>query len=103
MSISLEEVEHIAALARLELTEEEKERYQEQLSAILDYAARLQAIDTSGIPPTSNILASPMPDDQKAGTTLRPDRPRPGLSPEDLLRNAPQAEGDQFRVPPVLE
>jgi len=96
MVLSLEEVEHIAELARLELTDEEKARYQEQLSAILDYAARLQALDTSEIPPQT---ASVLP----AHTVLRPDRPRPGLSLDDLLRNAPQAEQNQFRVPPVFE
>jgi aspartyl-tRNA(Asn)/glutamyl-tRNA(Gln) amidotransferase subunit C len=96
MVLSLEEVEHIADLARLELTDEEKARYQEQLSAILDYATRLQAIDTAEIPPqTSSIMPS--------HSVLRPDRPRPGLSLDDLLRNAPQAEQNQFRVPPVFE
>lgn len=95
MPITLEEVEHIAELARLALTEEEKARYREQLSDILDYAARLQELDTADIPPTSSVLPG--------RSVLRPDRPRPGLSPQDLLRNAPQAEQGQFRVPPVLE
>lgn len=95
MSLTLEEVEHIAALARLELTEEEKARFREQLSAILDYAARLQALDTSHIPPTSTVLAK--------RSVLRPDVPVPGLSVDDVLRNAPRAEDHQFRVPPVQE
>jgi aspartyl-tRNA(Asn)/glutamyl-tRNA(Gln) amidotransferase subunit C len=95
MSLSLEEVEHIAALARLELTDEEKTRFQGQLSAILDYAQRLQTLDTTNIPPTARVLPE--------RSMLRPDRARPGLSLDDLLRNAPQAEADQFRVPPVLE
>lgn len=95
MTLTLAEVEHIAELARLRLTEEEKERYREQLSAILDYAARVQALDTSGIPPTSSVLPP--------RTVLRADEPRPGLNLEDLLRNAPDAEEAQFRVPPVLE
>jgi aspartyl-tRNA(Asn)/glutamyl-tRNA(Gln) amidotransferase subunit C len=95
MSLSLSEVEHIAELARLDLTEEEKNRYREQLSAILDYAARLQELDTAGIPPTSSVLP--------ARSVLRQDIPGPTLTPEELLRNAPRAEQDQFRVPPVLE
>lgn len=95
MTLTLAEVEHIAALARLELTDEEKERFAGQLSAILDYAARLQAVDTSGIAPTSSVLP--------ARSVLRPDRPRPGLDLPALLSNAPQVEQDQFRVPPVLE
>lgn len=95
MVLSLEEVEHIAELARLKLSAEEKDRYREQLSEILDYAARLQAVDTSGISPTSSVLPT--------RSVLRADEPRPGLSWEDLLRNAPETERDQFRVPPILE
>jgi aspartyl-tRNA(Asn)/glutamyl-tRNA(Gln) amidotransferase subunit C len=95
MTLTLAEVEHIAELARLDLTEAEKARFREQLSAILDYAARLQALDTGDIPPTASVLPP--------RSVLRPDEPRPGLPLADLLRNAPQAEADQFRVPPVLE
>ncbi len=95
MSLTKEEVEHIAELARLDLSEEEKARYREQLSAILDYAARLQTLDTSHIPPTSTVLAK--------RTVLRPDVAAKGLSTEEALRNAPSTEQKQFRVPPVLE
>ncbi len=95
MSLTIQEVEHIAALARLDLTEGEKARFAGQLSAILDYAARLQALDTAGIPPTSSVLP--------AHNVLRPDVPRPGLTLEQLLQNAPQAQDRQFRVPPVLD
>jgi aspartyl-tRNA(Asn)/glutamyl-tRNA(Gln) amidotransferase subunit C len=95
MTLSIEEVEHIADLARLQLTSEEKERFRGQLSAILEYAARLQALDTSGIPPTSSVLPP--------HSVLRPDAARPGLPLEALLRNAPEAEAGQFRVPPVFE
>jgi len=95
MPLTLEEVEHIANLARLKLTEEEKARYREQLSAILDYFAQLQSLDTSQIPPTSSVLPP--------RSVLRQDEPRPGLTLEELLRNAPQVEGAQFRVPPVLD
>ena len=95
MPLTREEVEHIAELARLELTEDEKVRYSEQLSAILDYAARLQALDTTDIPPTSSVLP--------ARSVLREDEPRPGLSLEALLVNAPQVKDRQFRVPPILE
>jgi aspartyl-tRNA(Asn)/glutamyl-tRNA(Gln) amidotransferase subunit C len=95
MTLTIEEVEHIAGLARLKLTDEEKARYREQLSAILDYAARLQSLDTTGIPPTSSVLPP--------RTVLRPDEPRPGLRREDLLANAPDTTDNQFRVPLVLE
>lgn len=95
MSLTIEEVEHIAELARLQLTDEEKNRYREQLSAILEYAARLQAVDTSQISPTSTVLAE--------RAALRPDVVAPGLSIEEALRNAPSVEQNQFRVPPVME
>ena len=95
MSLSLKEVEHIAELARLELTPEEKDRYRQQLSAILDYAARLQTLDTSGIPPTASVLP--------ARSVLRPDVAKESLDPADVLRNAPQQANQQFKVPLVLE
>lgn len=95
MKLTLEEVEHIAELARLRLSDDEKARYREQLSDILDYAARLQAVDTSEISPTSSVLP--------ARSVLREDKPRPGLSLEEALRNAPETEKNQFRVPPILE
>ena len=94
MSLTLAEIEHIASLARLELTEEEKQQFREQLSAILDYAARLQQVDTSGIPPTASTLSGQAP--------LRADEPRPGLPINALLANAPDHAARQFRVPPVF-
>lgn len=95
MKLTLEEVEHIAELARLRLTDEEMARYAEQLSEILDYAARLQSVDTSGISPTARVIT--------AGNVLREDETRPGLSRQELLGNAPETEKGQFRVPPILE
>ncbi len=95
MSLTLSEVEHIANLARLELSADEQARYREQLSAILEYAAILQQLDTSQIQPSGTILA--------AGLPLRADPAGASLEVQDVLRNAPQAENKQFRVPPVLE
>ena len=95
MTLSLKEVEHIAELARLALTDAEKERFREQLSAILDYAARLQAIDTSAIPPTAGVLP--------VDTVLRDDVARPGLPPEQILANTAEQEDNMFRVPVILE
>lgn len=95
MSITAEEVEHIANLARLELSQEEKERYRDQLSAILDYFRKLQKADTRDIPPTSSVLIG--------SSNLRLDEPRPGLETDRLLANAPQKEQGQFKVPPVFE
>jgi aspartyl-tRNA(Asn)/glutamyl-tRNA(Gln) amidotransferase subunit C len=95
MPLTQAEVEHIADLARLNLSAEEKRLYRQQLSAILDYFAQLSQLDTAGIPPTSSVLPP--------RSALRQDEPRPGLSREQLLRNAPDTQAGQFRVPPVLE
>jgi aspartyl-tRNA(Asn)/glutamyl-tRNA(Gln) amidotransferase subunit C len=88
-------VRKFADLARLELSESEIEQYCGQLSAILDYAARLQAIDTEGIPPTSSVLPSI--------SILREDVPVKGLAREDILNIAPRTEKGQYRVPPILD
>ena len=95
MSLTQAEVEHIAKLARLELSQEELARYREQLSAILDYAARLRELDTSQIPPTTSVLSASLP--------LRADEPAKSLDVSAVLSNAPQVEDHQFRVPPILE
>lgn len=95
MKLSLEEVSHIAELARLELTVEELEQYRLQLSAILEHVARLQELDTEGIPPTSSVLP--------ASSRLREDEAGECLAVEAVLRNAPARKKDQFLVPPVLE
>jgi aspartyl-tRNA(Asn)/glutamyl-tRNA(Gln) amidotransferase subunit C len=91
----LAQVEHIAELARLSLSDEEKARYQEQLSAILDYAERLQAVDTSAIPPTATVLP--------LRNVMRADQVLPSMSREDVLANAPQVEAESFRVQAVLD
>ncbi len=94
MSLSLQDVEHIAHLARLELTGEEKERYRAQLSAILEHVAQLQKLDTASIPPMASVFSAIRP--------LRPDEPRPGLTREELLKNAPCRAAGQFKIPPVF-
>ena len=95
MPLSLKEVEHIAKLARLELTDEEKNRYREQLSAILDHVAQLQTLDTTSIQPTAGVFSSE--------SHLRVDESRPGLTPDALLKSAAQKEQAQFKIPPVFE
>lgn len=93
--LSLEQVEHIAELAKLRLTDEEKERFREQLSDILAYAERLQALDTEAIPPTATVLP--------LRTVLRPDVPQPSMPREDILANAPATQEGCFVVPAVLD
>jgi aspartyl-tRNA(Asn)/glutamyl-tRNA(Gln) amidotransferase subunit C len=95
MPLSLQEVEHIAKLARLELTDEQKTRYREQLEAILDHVAKLQELDTKDVPPTANISVGQLP--------LRADEPRPSLPKDELLKNAPKQTNGQFQIPPVFE
>jgi aspartyl-tRNA(Asn)/glutamyl-tRNA(Gln) amidotransferase subunit C len=94
-TLSLEEVEHIAELAKLALTDEEKQRYREQLSAILDYVQSLNKIDTSDIPPTASVLP--------VDTVLRADAHRPEPPRDDLLENAAEREDGMFRVDAILE
>ena len=94
MPISLEEVRHVAALARLDLDESELARYCQQLSAILDAMAKLRQLDTAGLPDERPAPALP---------ALRPDEPRPGLGRDSLLANAPETEAGQFKIPPVFE
>ncbi|HOT92411.1 MAG TPA: Asp-tRNA(Asn)/Glu-tRNA(Gln) amidotransferase subunit GatC [Anaerolineae bacterium] len=91
--LTRDEVAHIAALAHLELSEADLALYQEQLSAILEHAARLQAVDTDAIPPTASVLP--------LRTVLRDDEPGPTLPTEEALANAPAARQDCFVVPPV--
>ena len=95
MTISLEEVETIAELAKLKLTDDEKKMLQEQLSDILAYADMLQQLDTTGIPPTASALP--------LNNVMRPDVVTRSLSNEEALANAPDAEDGQFRVRAVLD
>jgi aspartyl-tRNA(Asn)/glutamyl-tRNA(Gln) amidotransferase subunit C len=95
MKLSREEVLHIARLARLGLTEAEVDRLSEQLSNILENFKVLQQVDTSGIPPTTQSIAlqNVMKDDDEAAS----------LPQSQILANAPQREGNFFRVRAVLE
>jgi len=93
--LTLSEVEHVAELAKLGLSEEEKRTLQEQLSAILEYFATLQEVDTSAVPPTATVLP--------LRNVMRDDEVHPSLPPELVLANAPEREGDSFKVQAVLE
>jgi len=95
MRISMQEVEHVANLARLSLNEEEKKRYGEQLSAILEHADQLEAVDVSEVEPTSHVLP--------LVNVLRDDEVDAMLSNEEALKNAPDSDEGQFRVPAVME
>jgi len=94
MALSRAEVEHIAELVKLALTEKEKELFALQLSTILEHFQTLQALDTTGIPPTAQVIA--------LKNVMRADEITPSLLPEEVLANAPQAEKGYFKVPAVL-
>jgi len=93
-AITREEVEHLARLARLELTEEETDHYAEQLSAIVDAVARVSEVAAEDIPPTSH----PIP----VSNIFREDIARPGVDRNEVAASAPAWEDDRFRVPRIL-
>ena len=95
MQLTTDEVRHVAELAKLALTEAEIVQYTQQLSAILDYATLLQAVDTSGVPPTPYILP--------LTNVLRDDEAAPCLSNAAALANAPDSDQGFFRVRAVFE
>ena len=95
MPIDRNTVRHIAALARLQVEAAEEERYVRELQAILAYVEELQVVDVSGIEPTSTVIAGTPP-------TLRPDEERASDVRGAVLEQAPDKDGDYFRVPRVV-
>jgi aspartyl-tRNA(Asn)/glutamyl-tRNA(Gln) amidotransferase subunit C len=95
MRLSREIVDHVAMLARLGLTEEERELMREQLSSILEHVNRIQELDTEAIPPTAQVI--------RLQNVWREDDVRPSLPVEAVLANAPESEDGFFRVHAVLE
>jgi aspartyl-tRNA(Asn)/glutamyl-tRNA(Gln) amidotransferase subunit C len=89
------DIEHVAKLARIHLTQEERVRLTEQLGQILTHAARVGEVAAANVPPT----ASPIP----RANVYREDVVEPSLPVEEALRNAPQRDGDRFRVPRIAE
>lgn len=94
MAISIEDVEHVAKLARLRLDGEERETYRHQLSDILEHARIISEVDTEDVPPTSHTLP--------LVNVFREDEARPSLSVDEVTRNAPWAEEGAFKVPRIL-
>ncbi|NPB09614.1 MAG: Asp-tRNA(Asn)/Glu-tRNA(Gln) amidotransferase subunit GatC [Thermodesulfobacteria bacterium] len=95
MSITKEEVLHVAHLARLEFSEEEVTRFTEQLADILSYVAKLNELDTSHVEPTYHAL--------KLTNVFREDEVKESLPPEKALQNAPEREDNFFVVPKVIK
>lgn len=94
MPVTKQDVEHVAALARLTLSEEEKVTFTTQLNEVLAYMEKLTSLDTSGVEPLAHVIDLP--------AVFRDDVLRPGLTREEALRNAPSATEEFFRVPKVI-
>jgi aspartyl-tRNA(Asn)/glutamyl-tRNA(Gln) amidotransferase subunit C len=95
MAITRDDVLHVAALARLDLTEDEVARLELQLSDIVEAVGKVSELDLSGVPPTSHPL--------DVVNAFRADEPRSSLPLDDVFANAPERDGDFFRVPPTGE
>jgi aspartyl-tRNA(Asn)/glutamyl-tRNA(Gln) amidotransferase subunit C len=95
MALTPEQVRHIARLARLGVTDDDVEKLGHQLSEILDYFERLGVVDTEDVPPTAYPL--------DLHDVMREDEPTPALDVEETLKNAPNREGEYFRVRAVLD
>jgi aspartyl-tRNA(Asn)/glutamyl-tRNA(Gln) amidotransferase subunit C len=89
------DIDHVAKLARLDLSADEKDRLRAQLGLILDHAAKVGEVAADDVPPTAYAIPR--------ANVLRPDEPTPSLSREEALANAPEREGDRFKVPPIVE
>ena len=89
------DIEHVARLARLELSADEMTQLRTQLGAILEHAAKVGEVAAEDVPPTAYAIPR--------SNVLRPDEVRPSLSVEDVLANAPEREDDRFKVPRIAE
>jgi aspartyl-tRNA(Asn)/glutamyl-tRNA(Gln) amidotransferase subunit C len=92
--IGKKDVEYVAWLARLELSEEEKERFTRQLGQVLEHAEKIKSLDTEDVEPTSHVVP--------LKNVMREDRVHPGLSQEEALSNAPRREGGFIVVPRII-
>ena len=95
MAIDRKTVENVAKLARLQLTPEELDRYGKQLGAILDYIAKLEKLDVANLEPLAHAVDT--------ANVFRADEPRPSLTRDAALQNAPEKTGDFFIVPKIIE
>ncbi|PJA98215.1 MAG: Asp-tRNA(Asn)/Glu-tRNA(Gln) amidotransferase GatCAB subunit C [Ignavibacteriales bacterium CG_4_9_14_3_um_filter_30_11] len=95
MSISKEQVKHIAKLARLKLNDEELESYTKELSSILDYIEKLNELDTANVEPLTHPIEN--------NNVFREDELEDSVSREDALKNAPKEDGKYFKVPKVIK
>lgn len=95
MAITIEQVEHIARLARLQFSDAEKETLSEELNQILQYMEKLNELDTEGVEPLSHLT--------ELVNIMRPDEVQPSLTREEALKNAPSKQDGFFKVPKVIK
>ncbi len=95
MAISVKDVEYLALLARLQLSDDELKRFAPQLEEILEHVRKLKAAQTDGVPPTSHVL--------EISNVFREDLAKPSLPTDDALKNAPDREGPFFKVPRIID
>ncbi|MFP4979423.1 Asp-tRNA(Asn)/Glu-tRNA(Gln) amidotransferase subunit GatC [Paenibacillus sp. CN-4] len=95
MTVTVNDVQHVAKLARLQLSPEEEAMFTEQMNAILKYAEKLNELDTEQVKPTTHVL--------QVSNVMRDDVVKPSVEQEEALLNAPDSEDGQFKVPAVLE
>ncbi|MBI2618976.1 MAG: Asp-tRNA(Asn)/Glu-tRNA(Gln) amidotransferase subunit GatC [Ignavibacteriales bacterium] len=94
MAVTVNDVEHIAALAKLEFSNEEKEKFTHQLNQILNYVEKLKELDTENVEPLSHVI--------ELSNRFREDKAESGLTPEEALQNAPSRTEKFFKVPKVI-
>ncbi|MGZ4841990.1 MAG: Asp-tRNA(Asn)/Glu-tRNA(Gln) amidotransferase subunit GatC [Candidatus Angelobacter sp.] len=107
MKVTEKDVTYVADLANLELTDQERQRMLKDLNSILDYIELLNELDTSDVPPMAQISARFGQSEAKpgdgSGHAFREDIPRPSLPHTEAMKNAPESDGDFFKVPKVIE
>jgi aspartyl-tRNA(Asn)/glutamyl-tRNA(Gln) amidotransferase subunit C len=95
MALTAKDVDHVAKLARLEISDAERELYAKQLNAVLEHAEGLKKVDVQGVPPTAHVLP--------LKNVWREDELRPSMPREEVLANAPDKAKGCFRVPKIIE
>ncbi len=103
MKVTEKDVAYVADLANLELTHQERQRMLKDLNSILDYIDRLNELDTSDVPPMAQISAARMDAGSTSAHASREDIPVPSLPHAEAMKNAPETDGEFFKVPKVIE
>ncbi len=102
MKVTEKDVAYVADLANLELTDQERQRMLKDLNSILDYVDRLNELDTSNVPPMAQISTAAM-DRSTSASASREDIPVPSLPHAEAMKNAPESDGEFFKVPKVID